>query len=230
MHDQQDGTVAVDRGPMPFAITVRELALVMFYGATVRGLQVDPTFDGKEITLTEAERQARLMLNAGKLAYACQQAREAFTLLAEGARQARHTGRLDAEMLERLVAGEVRQLQEALTDANWTDRDINGESAPPAEPARPTMDDDTRELWRRFLQSGRDCNDLGIVNDDMLKGCKGRVYCKDRLWIEDTTEWKAQARREGRWYTLLGREPFQSNSLVAVEWRLFKYALAEELL
>jgi hypothetical protein len=85
----------------------------------------------------------------------------------------------------------------------------------------------------QFRATGRDCDDLGTMNDDEgMDGRIGRVYC-DVLTIERPNEtWPTEARQqceaEGGWYLQIGNcEWF--GSLADLEARLYEFARDEEI-
>jgi hypothetical protein len=76
--------------------------------------------------------------------------------------------------------------------------------------------------FEQFRASGRDATDIGaVLRDDCLMGRRGRLYCEDCLYIEDTGE------RQGRWYTIIGKREFRSDDLATVEARLYEFAREE---
>jgi hypothetical protein len=56
---------------------------------------------------------------------------------------------------------------------------------------------------------------------------KGNVYL-DGLYIEHVEpHWPEDAKREGEWYLILGRDEWISNDLTALERRLYEWAGSE---
>ena len=81
--------------------------------------------------------------------------------------------------------------------------------------------------FAEFQASGVDCPNLGtVIQDEMLLGAAGRIYC-DSLYIEDTTNWPTAAPGygKGRWYTLIGRDDRQSDNLPEIEQYLYEFAV-----
>lgn len=83
--------------------------------------------------------------------------------------------------------------------------------------------------FETFRATGRESGDLWDECDDAsVKGRPGRVYC-GCLWIEDASDWPTDAPGfgQGRWYTIIGRDEYQSDDLESIERRLYDFAVSE---
>jgi hypothetical protein len=84
--------------------------------------------------------------------------------------------------------------------------------------------------FEQFQATRREEADLGafLKDDGFVPGARGLIYC-GALYVEDTTALAAgwYGADKGRWYTLIGRNEYQSDDLETVERVLYGFALAE---
>lgn len=83
-------------------------------------------------------------------------------------------------------------------------------------------------MFYKFQATRRYVQDLGpVIREETLNGVGGYVYL-DCLYIEDTATWSGHSKTLNRWYLLLGRCDWDSNTLEDLERRLYDWAVSEE--
>lgn len=84
-----------------------------------------------------------------------------------------------------------------------------------------------------FRATGRDTEDLGVtIQDEMMDGRRGRVYC-GAVYVElPGRDWPADAlqecRAKGGWYLMIGNQEWMGN-LADLEQHLYEFACGEGL-
>ena len=81
--------------------------------------------------------------------------------------------------------------------------------------------------FEQFQATRQWCDDLTKhFPDDVMPGSRGWLYCGDQLWIEDTATWTKEAPGygQGRWYTRVGNQEYQSDNLDDCEQPLSEFA------
>lgn len=85
----------------------------------------------------------------------------------------------------------------------------------------------------QFRASRIDCDDIGeALHDSCLERISGIIYFNS-LYIEDTRSWPTDSLRApaapgiGRWYTIIGRNEYQSDDFLVIEAHLCEFAKSE---
>jgi hypothetical protein len=83
--------------------------------------------------------------------------------------------------------------------------------------------------FEEFQSTARWSEDLGSdlsLDDEHDIGAKGYIYL-DQLWIESTETWEPHPLRAPfqKWYTRIGNQEYESDTLEVVERRVFHFAV-----
>jgi hypothetical protein len=90
----------------------------------------------------------------------------------------------------------------------------------------------TSMTFEEFRASGRDVPVIEDVLPDAVGARAGRLYCNDRLYIEDTSDWAdggagVDDGERGRWYLTIANMEYASDHLSELESKLFEFAWRE---
>jgi hypothetical protein len=93
----------------------------------------------------------------------------------------------------------------------------------------------TAMTFEAFQATRRQCDDLGAALHDATwvgePPAHGNLYLNDALYIEQVAaHWPAEARAQGKWHLIIGRDEWVSDDLESLECRLFEFADSEGLL
>jgi hypothetical protein len=88
--------------------------------------------------------------------------------------------------------------------------------------------------FEEFQATRRYCENIGALivearHDDEPLPVKGNLYLRDSLYIEEVQpHWPENAKAEGRWHLLLGRDEWITNDLESLERKLYDWAVSED--